>query len=737
MNFRGRWSLRTRLIAGALAIGTFGGALGGAAYVVAPSKVHRAWAKLRGKAAKIAKATRPRPPAAPGTRAPRAITMAEAIYDAGLKEAFWQDMGWAPREIDGTGAALVRFSNYGGWELARRAPCPDVFGGVVFRMRAPVAYGDFLEVRLMADGEDNFTAVSIGPEHRRDLASGWTEVVIPMGELNPLSLEFQRLRLRARDEIEDAWIEIDGLGFTKGDGNATAPAPLPMRDVTVTVQCGAPAKRISPLIYGVANADAPEELFATAHRWGGNPSSRYNWQLGNAYNTASDWYFQNVQVSSYVDFLEKSAARKAFVALTVPTLGWVAKDTSSPSFPVSVFGPQKSVDPQRNDFGNGERPDGSKIPPGPQARTSVAMTPEGVAAWIHKIREIDAKRGIRSVHEYILDNEPSLWNSTHRDVHPEPLSYDELLDFTIRYATAIRTADPDAIIAGPAEWGWTSYFFSAKDAALGFAKKPDRRAHGDVPILAYYLQKLSEHEKKTGVRLLDVLDVHFYPQGSGIYAGGGGATDADTASRRIRSTRALWDPTYEDESWIADKVRLIPRLRELVAENYPGRGISLGEWNFGAETHVSGGIALAEALGRFAQEELTSAFYWTIPKNGSSAYWAFRAYRNFDGKGGHFQDFFVPTTVSIQTVDPASAFASRDESGKHIVVVALNASSRARAHFRLDVTSCGKVATHRAFSYYGKAVGLAPPTASRPNDGSVDEVAQPSSITVFDVELTK
>src|SRR5262249_29263012 len=155
-------------------------------------------------------------------------------------------------------------------------------------------------------------------------------------------------------------------------------------------------------------------------------------------------------------------------------------------------------------------------------------------------------------------NEPALWNDTHRDVHPEPLTYDELLDRTIRYGTAIRAADPEAIIAGPAEWGWPGYFWSAKDKAAGFHAKPDRRAHGDVPWLSWYLAKLREHEAKTGIRILDVVDLHFYPQGKGVYDGDSGGTDRDTAKKRFRATRSLWDPDYLDESWIDEKIRLIP-----------------------------------------------------------------------------------------------------------------------------------------------------------------------------------
>src|SRR6185369_15465545 len=108
-------------------------------------------------------------------------------------------------------------------------------------------------------------------------------------------------------------------------------------------------------------------------------------------------------------------------------------------------------------------------------------------------------------------------------------------------------------IAGPAEWGWSGYLYSAKDLETGATLRPDRRAHGDVPLIPWYLQELKKRQQATGTRILDVLDVHFYPQGSGVY---GSAADTATAALRLRSTRALWDPTYQDESWIGEPVRL-------------------------------------------------------------------------------------------------------------------------------------------------------------------------------------
>jgi len=315
-----------------------------------------------------------------------------------------------------------------------------------------------------------------------------------------------------------------------------------------------------------------------------------------------------------------------------------------------------------------------------------------------------------------------LWHQSHRDVHPKPVGYDELLDRTLRYGLAVRRAAPRALIGGPAAWGWPAYFYSAIDAEAGFWRHPDRDAHGGVPLLAWYLRQLHAYEKRTGVSLLDVVDVHFYPQDLA-------ESSEETCARRVRSTRALWDPTYVDESWINAPVELIPRLKRWIAEEYPGRGISLGEYNFGGEQLACGGAALAEALGRFGQQGLTAAFYWTYPPRFSPAYWAFRAYRNFDGHGGHFLDWSLPTTVT----PGASLFASRDESGRHVVAVAINLEPNA-VTARVALHGAGALASGAAYSFAEGATG---PQVRPIREGSLEiaQVLPRYSTTVFDLRF--
>jgi hypothetical protein len=699
-------------------------------------------------------------------------------YDNGLSPG-WEDRGWAEHEMESAMPARLRLHKLGGWTLSKKELGTD-YGGMLLRYRAPVSFGDFLEVRLDSEEATLFPRVRVSAAHVIARQGDWTQVFIPMSELNPKKQAFTQLVLRAHKVVGSDWVEISQFGLARlvdsalrplepppavalGGGRPPEPTralPPPValgggrppignaKSSRVVVDCTAPGHRINPLIYGIAFSNLRElkeqhqwELGATARRWGGNASSRYNWKLGNVWNTANDWYFRNVILGTRPDytadsFLQANLQHGLQSALTVPLIGWVAKDATSTSFPRSLFGPQQKMDPDVPEAGNGLTSSGEALPSPAPTQTSVEAPPSFVNEWVRSLREKDKKRG-RGVQMYILDNEPMLWNTTHRDVHPEPVSYDELLERTIAYGTAVRKADPDAVIAGPAEWGWTNYFNSAADVAPGGNKK-DRKSHGNLPLLPWYLQQLREHEKQTGTRILDVVDVHFYPQGEGIGFEERGATDAETSARRIRSVRALWDPTYKDESWIDDTVELIPRLKRWIAEYYPKRGISIGEYNFGATTHMSGGLAQAEALGRFAEQGITSAFFFTYPPHRSPTFWAFRAFRNFDGKGGRFLDHYVPSRFDKESDARAmSLFASRDEDGQHVVSVALNLEPDTARNTQVELKGCGTIESVRVFGYRGDASGFAQNPSFLQTGNTVQLVLPPWSMSVLDLKLAR
>jgi hypothetical protein len=479
--------------------------------------------------------------------------------------------------------------------------------------------------------------------------------------------------------------------------------------LTLTIDASHSTHRISPLIYGMNFADPAliRELRLPVNRWGGNATTRYNWQNDTS-NRASDWYFENIpnpndhpgdlpDGSSSDQFVEGNRAAGAESILTLPLIGWTPKSRDfACAFRVSIYGGQQAVDPWQPDCGNGIWPDGSLITGNDPRDTSLPIDEGFVQDWLeHLVERFGSAEG-GGVRFYNLDNEPMLWHYTHRDVHPEPVGYDELRARTILYAAAVKTVDPQAQILGPTVWGWTAYFYSALDQAGGglwWLSPPDQKAHGDVPLVAWYLQQMNAFEQEHAVRILDYLDLHYYPQAGGVALQPAG--DAATQALRLRTTRSLWDPSYTDESWIDEPVMLIPRMREWVENNYPGTKLAITEYNFGGLEHINGAIAQADVLGIFGREGVDLATLWVPPAIDQPGAYAFRMYRNYDGKGGSFGNLSLAAESSDQ--GSLSVYASQRERDQALTILVINKSGNTlTSHLQINgLTQAAEAAVYR------------------------------------------
>src|SRR5581483_7881435 len=105
---------------------------------------------------------------------------------------------------------------------------------------------------------------------------------------------------------------------------------------------------------------------------------------------------------------------------------------------------------------------------------------------------------------FSLDNEPDIWSATHAETHPEPLTYAELISKSIEYATAIKNVEPKALVFGAVNYGWNGY------VTLQNAPDANHRDFHDV-----FLAAMAKADKKAGRRLIDSLDVHWYPEAQG------------------------------------------------------------------------------------------------------------------------------------------------------------------------------------------------------------------------------
>jgi hypothetical protein len=433
---------------------------------------------------------------------------------------------------------------------------------------------------------------------------------------------------------------------------------------------------ISPDIYGMAAA--PLQTLTNAcvplNRWGGNTACRYNWKLGNAWNTGNDWFFENVAVerNAWQGFLRRAEQSGGRALVTLPLVGYVAKDTSSAAFSVHTYGPQQKADPHRTDAGNGVRPDGTPVTGNDRFDTSVVADPPFVTAWVRRMAQEFPRLFEEHRVVFAIGNEPMLWNITHRDVHPNPVSYDEYLERFVAMAHAVRQVAPGALIAGPELWGWPAYFQSALDRETKTGR--DRASHGGEDFLPWFLKQLKAHEERTGERLLDILTVHYYPQAEGVHAA---SADLKATALRVETTRSLFDPAYRDPSWINERVELIPRLKRWVARYYPGLKTGITEYNWGGEEDISGALALADILGIFGREGLDLACYWTYPPEGSPTAAAYALFRNADGRGAAFGNtrldvmWLAPATLH----DALSVYAARDEAAKIVTLMVVNKSA--------------------------------------------------------------
>src|SRR5258708_2893305 len=387
--------------------------------------------------------------------------------------------------------------------------------------------------------------------------------------------------------------------------------------VTVAVDAGANRHAINPNVYGVAYGTTTQlsDLNVPVNRYGGNNTSRYNWQV-NGDNRGQDWYFESIGDSSSVagergnTFIANSRAGGAQALITVPIIGWVAKLGTNrvklASFSQAKYGTQTGNDWQWfPDAGNGIlQSTGQNVtgndPNDADVQNSSAYQQQWVQALVSKWG-LAANGGQLY---YILDNEHSIWHSTHRDVHPTGATMDEILSRVTDYASQIKAVDPGALVTGPEEWGWSGYFFSGYDQQYGslhgWSFLPDRANHGGQDYLPWLLSQL----KTDGRHLLDIFSVHYYPQGGEF----GNDTSSTMQLLRNRSTRSLWDPNYVDQTWINDKVTLIPRLRNWVSTLYDAATpIGITEYNWGAEASINGATTQADILGIFSREGLDLA----------------------------------------------------------------------------------------------------------------------------------
>jgi hypothetical protein len=499
---------------------------------------------------------------------------------------------------------------------------------------------------------------------------------------------------------------------TADDPPAETPATT---NINVGVDVLSNRHPISSYIYGGAYPqDAPTitDSGLNVVRWGGNATSRYNWQLF-TYNAANDYFFEDFNYSEIGDadsikFITDVKNAGSHPLMTMVMLPWVAQSAENGtnghwSFSAAKYGAQCGVDPFNTDAGDGLKtdcntpltanPNDANIPLLDQPGTS---DPPG-SVYRNQWTAALASAFGTAPHFYNMDNEIDIWGGTHRDVHPAPAAYNEMRDTFVSEARALKGWDPKAIRLGPVSCCWWFYWNGANGN--------DKGAHAGVDLLPWWLNEVYWEDKISGKRSVDVFDVHAYPDSPDTSTW----TQSQKQALAAHIYRDYWDPTYVSESgsinqnwatFIQPNKTIpfrIPRIRATANMIYPGTPVSFTEWSaaFAGESDFSTALGDADAYGILGRERVYLASRWVAPAPANPNYLALKLFTNYDG----LHHGFATTSVSdTNNGDPNlfSSYAALNSTGKTLTVLVLNKdpNNAVQAQFTMNGFTPQQVTTY-------------------------------------------
>jgi hypothetical protein len=206
-----------------------------------------------------------------------------------------------------------------------------------------------------------------------------------------------------------------------------------------------------------------------------------------------------------------------------------------------------------------------------------------------------------------MDNEPEIWSGTHDDVMPVQLSPDEFMQKYFDVVKKARGKIPGIKLLGPVpcnEWQWYNW----DNDKISYQSE-------SYTWLEYFIKRIGEEQNSSGVKLLDVLDIHFYPS----------ETDPEDI---VQLHRVWFDTTYDYPgangvkragagSWdnSITKEYIFERCSRWLFEHIgPDHGVSFSVSEIGIDSDDPNVIAVwyASNLGVFADNEVEvfTPWYW-------------------------------------------------------------------------------------------------------------------------------
>ncbi|MBO4332388.1 MAG: T9SS type A sorting domain-containing protein [Paludibacteraceae bacterium] len=284
-----------------------------------------------------------------------------------------------------------------------------------------------------------------------------------------------------------------------------------------------------------------------------------------------------------------------------------------------------------------------------------------------------------------MDNEFEMWPWTHSDVVEK--NSDEVFEMMMQnyFATAkaIRAIDPSVKLCGPvagSEWTW----YTPADCQPTYKGKK-------YCWLEYFIMRCAEEEKATGVNMLDVLDIHFYPGDK-------------TVANVLQAHRVLWDRDFVypeangvktvNGGWDENqrKEYIFGRCQDWI-DNYfgPNRGITFGisEYN-NIESFSSSvtAVGYASFIGEGARHGMEYFTPWTW-KNGM--------WETLHLFGRYAKDLNVSAVSSNENM--LSAYTSISSDRDSMTIILVNRSENGAEKVNLTIGNFdaqdGKVETYQ------------------------------------------
>lgn len=487
---------------------------------------------------------------------------------------------------------------------------------------------------------------------------------------------------------------------------STTPTGGTATSVNVTINVLNNRHPISQYVYGGSypqDAAHVTDSGITTVRWGGNSTSTYNWQL-HTNNADNDFFFEDFNAQGFTNGSDgnstqwitdvKSAGGTPLTTMVM--LPWVAKSAETSvqqggtsnnnhwSYSVAKYGAQCATDNFNNDAGDG-------IEAGSNCTTnSVFLAADPNDAYVPLLDQSGTGDPAGSLyrdqwaaalatafgsapHFYDMDNEIDIWQGTHRDIHPNPTTYNELRDTFLSESRALKGWDPQAIRLGPVSCCWFFYWRAA-------AGNNETTNHGGVDFLPWWLNELYWSDKVAGTRSLDIFDIHAYPDQPDT-------TNFSTVQKQALATRVYrdwWDPTYTSEATyivnggfsnepVDSKPFRIPRMRAIVNTMYPGTPLSVTEWSAEVVSPADPSTALgdADAYGIFGRERVYLASRWTAPNPANMNYQILKLFRNYDGQHHTFETISVSDT-NTGNANLFSSYAAINAAATSMTVLVVN-----------------------------------------------------------------